>query len=104
MSTILSRVTHLSYGLSATVLGFLTHPYQTMQKVVEKDVPLAFVFFPAFLCVLGWLFAHEMSSRLLAMIPLLGLWLFIEWWWLMFWGLWQVTLLYLFWRFSSIRE
>jgi len=93
-----------SYGTISTILGFLTHPYQTMQKVVAKDVPLAFIFFPAVFCLFGWLLAHELSWLFLDIVPLIGLWWFIECWWLSFWALWQVTLLYLFWRFSSLKE
>jgi hypothetical protein len=104
MPSILSKSTGLGYGIAATMLGVLTHPYQTMQKVVSKDIPIGFVFFPFLFCLIGWFVAHEFSSNLLQFLPLLGLWWFLECWWLSFWGLWQVTLLYLFWRFSSLKE
>ncbi|HSW90105.1 MAG TPA: hypothetical protein VLH19_04510 [Patescibacteria group bacterium] len=89
------------YNISSTILGFLEHPYSTMQKVVEARVPLAFIFFPLLFCVIGWAVAHFLAGLFLSILPLFGLWWFLEVWWLTFWGLWQITLIYLFWRFSS---
>jgi hypothetical protein len=100
----MKTIIDFSYGVISTILGFLTHPYQTMQKVVSKDIPIAFLFFPLVFCLIGWLLAHELAWAFLDLLPLLGLWWFLEVWWLCFWSLWQVTLLYLFWRFSSLKE
>lgn len=85
------------------MLGFLTHPYPTMQKVVKHDVPFIYIFFPAGLCFLGWFVARTFAFIFLAVLPLVGIWWFLEVWWLTLWGLWQVTLLYLYFRFSSVK-
>lgn len=87
-----------------TIVGFITHPYNTMQKVVEKHIPMGFIFFPAVLCVLGWMIARYFAWIFLFLVPAIGLWWFLEVWWLTLWGLWQITLLYLYLRFSSVRE
>jgi hypothetical protein len=95
--------TSLSYGALATILGFLTHPYTTMQKVVGKHIPLVFIFFPALFCLLGWLTAKELAWLFLDILPFVGLWWFLEVWWLTLWGLWQITLVYLYLRFNSVH-
>lgn len=100
----LTNTTIFAYGMISTILGFLAHPYQTMQKVVEKHVPLSFIFFPSVFCMIGWLIARELSWFFLGILPFLGVWWFLEVWWMTFWGMWQITLLYLYVRFSSIRE
>lgn len=99
-----SITTHLSYGIISTILGFLTHPYSTMQKVVEKHIPIAFIFFPAVFCLFGWLVAKELSWLFLRILPFVGWWWFLEVWWLSLWTLWQFTLLYLYIRFSTIHK
>jgi hypothetical protein len=101
MNSLISKTTDLTYGTIATMLGFLTHPYQTMQKVVEKHVPMPLIFFPAVFCFIGWFVARDFSWFFLGVVPLFGMWWFLEVWWLTLWSMWQVTLLYLFWRFSS---
>lgn len=92
------------YNGVATFLGFLVHPYRTMQKVVEKHIPLLLMFFPLFLCVIGWSLAHFAAMIFISFIPLVGFWWFLETWWMTFWTMWQITLLYLYWRFSSISR
>ncbi len=92
------------YHIFSTIFGFLQHPYQTMQKVIEKDVPFVFIFFPAIFCMIGWFTARELSWVFLGILPFVGVWWFLETWWLTLWSLWQITLLYLYLRFSSIGK
>lgn len=92
------------YNVVTTILGFLEHPYPTMQKVVKAQVPFVYIFFPAVLCIVGWFVARTFAAFFLRLVPLLGIWWFLEVWWLVFWGLWQVTLLYLYSRFRSTLQ
>jgi hypothetical protein len=91
----------LSYKAIVIMAGFLRHPYQTMQDVVEKKVPMLFIFFPLVLCVAGWTVARFFSLFFLSLAPYIGLWWFLEVWWMSFWTLWQATLFYLYWRFAN---
>jgi len=92
------------YQVLTTITGFLLHPYPTMQKVVDQDVPMLYVFFPFVLCLLGWWVARTFVGFFLSLLPLLGVWWFLEVWWLVFWASWQLILLYLYLRFRSIKS
>lgn len=92
------------YKSCATIIGFLAHPYQTTQRVVAKDIPVSLMFFPLLLCFLGWYLARTQASLFLSLVPFVGFWWFLEVWWLLFWGMWQITLLYLYWRCVHAKD
>lgn len=89
------------YRAGVRVVGCLQHPYQTVYDIVEKQTPIGFLFFPLLFCLIGWWVARTFAFVFLSIVPFVGFWWFLEVWWLTFWGMWQITLLYLYIRFHS---
>jgi hypothetical protein len=93
------------YHLGAVLLGFLTHPYKTVQDVVRQRIPGTIIFFPLLIWIAGVVLLRASELILYKILPFLGFWWFLFVWYTVFLLFWQILLLYLFVRFSkSISE
>jgi hypothetical protein len=99
-----------SYAVGQIGLGLLLHPYQTMQSLVEEKVFIWMTLFPMgvlAVITMGWRFAVVPAVRLVFSCSTSGLIAcdtlpFISNWLTFFCLYWQILLLYLFFRFSSV--
>lgn len=89
----------LGYNLGVVTLGFLTHPYKTVQNVVKRQLPAACILIPSFAWLVGFILLRTLEHVLFSLIPFIGFWWFLFVWVLLFTLMWQILLLYLFVRF-----
>ncbi len=93
-----------TYKVSSITLGFLTHPYKTVQEVVASHVPFTICCIPLGIFVLGAFLFLFCSHVLFALIPLTGMWWFLCWWITSFFVSWQILIWYLCLRFVLVAR
>ena len=114
------RIVMLStgYWFGAHSLGLLVHPYQSMRRLVKLELYKPLVMLPG-VCLLGWWMVGMVVSRF-NVLSALGLSFlavrfehfgpmqlmlgFLFMWGVVFLVMWQVLLLYLYWRFKSLKN
>jgi hypothetical protein len=101
----------IAYSLGQIILGFLLHPFQTMQILVRDKYWLWMVLTPSVILLLGFILWQSTWTIIFYffaptpefLLPLFGLLLLlIKHWFFYFCLLWQILLLLLlikFWRF-----
>ena len=101
----------MGYWFSALSLGLLLHPYITLRKMIRDKLLRPLVFLPAVSAMFLWVgtaILVRVGSLLLSWLGMsvvsgtslvLG---FLFWWVVVFLGLWQVVLVYLFGRFFMV--
>ena len=104
-------VLSMGYWFSALSLGLLLHPYVTLRKMIRDKLLRPLVFLPAVSAMFLWVgtaILVRVGSLLLSWLGMsvvsgtslvLG---FLFWWVVVFLGLWQVVLVYLFGRFFMV--
>lgn len=90
------------YHVGGVLLGFLVHPYKTVQDMVRKRIPTPILFFPSLCWIAGFIVLRVTESLLWSFLPYLGMWLFLFVWGTFFLLFWQILLLYLYLRFSRV--
>ena len=90
------------YHVGTVVVGLLAHPYKTVQNIVRKSIPSSSIFFPLVCWIVGMLLLRALEHYMWFVVPSLGLWWFLFVWGTTFLLFWQILLVYLFLRFSSV--
>ncbi|MBD3250618.1 MAG: hypothetical protein GF381_03560 [Candidatus Pacebacteria bacterium] len=108
-------VLSFTYAVGRFTLGLLIHPYQTMQLIVEQKVFVWLALTPTFFLAittviwrlvvglglpLSYLFFSGFDQISMGLSPWLS---FVSLWLVWFCVYWQVLLLYLLFRFSSLE-
>jgi hypothetical protein len=98
----------LGYWFSAYTLGMLLHPYKTVRELVRRPQFAPMVIVPVVVFVVvwalgmvglrfGWVILWVLG--LVATERFVNILAFLWWWVVVFLGMWQVLLVYLWWRF-----
>lgn len=101
LKNVVGEEARFTYHVGAVALGFLSHPYKTMQEVVRQKVPGTVIFVPFLIWIAAMLLLRVSELALYGLVPFLGFWWFLFLWFTVFLFIWQVLLLYLFWRFAA---
>ncbi|PWU23756.1 hypothetical protein C5B42_01875 [Candidatus Cerribacteria bacterium 'Amazon FNV 2010 28 9'] len=94
----------LSYHIGVVAVGLLRHPYKTVQDVVRSKIPGIIILFPIFVWMVASIILRVFDDLFFAFIPFIGFWWFFFVWVSVFTLLWQILLLYLYFRFSSVMK